>query len=120
MVSAKSSCRDVTVMCESVPGSPPPFLFFVRARGEKFSLGANESTRSVHANTSHRRHQISGLVYFITVYIFAVADQSESCEKVALTTHVPRKYEHFCCRSGGISAKFCTSESFPLYGIYYR
>ena len=32
MVSAKSSCRDIT--CESVPGSPPPFLFFVGARGE--------------------------------------------------------------------------------------
>ena len=32
MVSAKSSCRDIT--CESVPGSPPPFLFFVQARGE--------------------------------------------------------------------------------------
>ena len=32
MVSAKSSCRNIT--CELVPGSPPPFLFFVRARGE--------------------------------------------------------------------------------------
>ena len=32
MVSAKSLCRDIT--CESVPGSPPPFLFFVGARGE--------------------------------------------------------------------------------------
>ena len=32
MVSAKSSCRDIT--CESVPGSLPPFLFFVGARGE--------------------------------------------------------------------------------------
>ena len=32
MVSAKSSCRDIT--CESVPGSLPPFIFFVGARGE--------------------------------------------------------------------------------------
>ena len=32
MVSAKSSCRDIT--CESVPGSPPQFLFFVGARGD--------------------------------------------------------------------------------------
>ena len=34
MVSAKSSCRDIT--CESVPGSPLPFLF-LSGRGE--SLG---------------------------------------------------------------------------------
>ena len=32
IVSAKSSCCDIT--CKSVPGSPPPFLFFVGARGE--------------------------------------------------------------------------------------
>ena len=32
MVSAKSSCRDIT--CESVPGSLPLFIFFVGARGE--------------------------------------------------------------------------------------
>ena len=32
MVSAKTSCCDIT--CESIPGSPPPFLFFVVARGE--------------------------------------------------------------------------------------
>ena len=32
MVSAKAACRDIT--CESIPGSPPPFLFFVEARGE--------------------------------------------------------------------------------------
>ena len=32
MVSAKVLCRDI--MCESVPGSPLPFLFFVEVRGE--------------------------------------------------------------------------------------
>ena len=32
MVSAKSLCRDIT--CELVPGSPPPFLFFIGGRGE--------------------------------------------------------------------------------------
>ena len=37
MVSAKSLCRDIT--CESVPGSPPPFLFFVGVRGEPGERG---------------------------------------------------------------------------------
>ena len=32
ILSAKSSYRNI--MCELVPGSPPQFLFFVRARGE--------------------------------------------------------------------------------------
>ena len=32
MVSAKLSCHDIT--CKSVPGSPPPFHFFGRVRGE--------------------------------------------------------------------------------------
>ena len=33
MVSVKSSCRDI--VCEPVPGSPPPFLFnFCWAKGE--------------------------------------------------------------------------------------
>ena len=32
MVSAKLSCHDIT--CKSVPGSPPPFQFFGRVRGE--------------------------------------------------------------------------------------
>ena len=35
MVSVKSSCRDI--MCESVPGSPPPFLLFVKAMGEPWN-----------------------------------------------------------------------------------
>ena len=32
MVGAKALCHDIT--CESVPDSPPPFLFFVKVRGE--------------------------------------------------------------------------------------
>ena len=32
IIAVTSSCRDI--MCESIPGSPPPFLFFVGARGE--------------------------------------------------------------------------------------
>ena len=31
MISAKSSCHTIT--CESIPGSPPPFLFFSGVRG---------------------------------------------------------------------------------------
>ena len=38
MVSAKSLCRNI--MCESVPGSPPLFIFVVGARGEP----GNEAT----------------------------------------------------------------------------
>ena len=41
IVSAKSSCRNIT--CESVPGSPPLFFFFVGARGEP----GNEATVSL-------------------------------------------------------------------------
>ena len=41
MVSAKSSCHDIT--CESVPGSPPPF-FFSSGRGE--SLGTRLGGRT--------------------------------------------------------------------------
>ena len=32
MVSAKSSCRNIT--CELIPGSPPPFLLFIGVRRE--------------------------------------------------------------------------------------
>ena len=32
MVSAKVSCRGI--MCESIPGSPPPFLLSIGVRGE--------------------------------------------------------------------------------------
>ena len=32
IIAVTSSCRDIT--CESIPGSPPPFLFLVGARGE--------------------------------------------------------------------------------------
>ena len=32
MVSTKLLCCNIT--CESIPGSPPPFLFFVGVRGE--------------------------------------------------------------------------------------
>ena len=32
IIAVMSSCRDIT--CESIPGSPPPFLFFVGVRGE--------------------------------------------------------------------------------------
>ena len=42
MVSAKASCHDIT--CESVPGSPPPFLFFCQDKGRAW-----ERDYSVHA-----------------------------------------------------------------------
>ena len=32
IISVKVSCRNIT--CESIPGCPPPFLFFVGAKGE--------------------------------------------------------------------------------------
>ena len=32
IIAVMSTCRDIT--CESIPGSPPPFLFFFGARGE--------------------------------------------------------------------------------------
>ena len=37
--SAKASCQDIT--CESIPGSPPPFLFFV---------GVSLGTRLLHGH----------------------------------------------------------------------
>ena len=39
IIAVMSSCRDI--MCESIPGSLPPFLFFVGARGEP----GNEATQ---------------------------------------------------------------------------
>ena len=36
MVSAKALCRNIT--CKSIPGSPPPFLFFIGARGLSFEM----------------------------------------------------------------------------------
>ena len=44
MVSAKASCHNI--MCEFILGSPPPFLFFVRARGEP----GNEATELLNTN----------------------------------------------------------------------
>ena len=41
MVSAKLLCCNIT--CESIPGSSPPFLFFVGARGEP----RNEDTQII-------------------------------------------------------------------------
>ena len=41
MVSAKASCHDIT--CESIPGSPPPFLFCAGAREEP----GNEAWNSI-------------------------------------------------------------------------
>ena len=42
-------CRDIK--CESIPGSPPPFLFFVGARGEP----RNEASRSIPATHLFQR-----------------------------------------------------------------
>ena len=58
IVSAKSSCCDIT--CESVPGSPPPFLFLL-GRGE--SLG----TRLPPLCKLHVCH--------LLMYMFAVTSQ---------------------------------------------
>ena len=44
-------CRDVVVpciTCESIPGSPPPFRFFVGTRGEPGNEAGNEARVSHH------------------------------------------------------------------------
>ena len=66
MVSAKSSCRDI--MCESVPGSPPPFLFSVGARGEP----GNEAsiTLCTYLSQTHRPIELHCMHYGITLWAY--------------------------------------------------
>ena len=48
-VSANVSCRDI--MCKPMPGSPPPFLFFVGAMGEP----GNEANKTLFASVGKTR-----------------------------------------------------------------
>ena len=56
IIAVTSMCRDIT--CESVPGSPLPFLFFVGARGEP----GNEARITVHKRRFFLKEQL-GAVY---------------------------------------------------------
>ena len=68
MVSSKASCHDIT--CESIPGSPLPFLFFVGARGEPGNE-ANFAASPLNTNASGN---------FPSYMVFGVAILLDNCD----------------------------------------
>ena len=70
MVSAKVSCRDI--MCKPMPGSPPPFLFFVGARGEP----GNESNKTLFASVGKKRERGSALIKIFMTLIHRGCESS--------------------------------------------